>query len=99
MKKVAATAREKRTKIICSSTEQFGTVSDLLALTRLRQFALLIFGQKRLVKATLGGERIVVRRIGLRLPFSAFREQPIAFRQLFELSHVVGGLGLLGVCA
>src|SRR5262249_44372057 len=37
-------------------------------------------GQQRLVKATLGEGQIVLRRIELCLPFSAFREQTIALR-------------------
>jgi hypothetical protein len=35
---------------------------------------------RRLVKATLGEQRIVVRRSELCLPFGAFREQTIALR-------------------
>jgi hypothetical protein len=35
---------------------------------------------RRLVKATLGEQRIVVRRSEMCLPFGAFREQTIALR-------------------
>src|SRR5262245_15931246 len=60
------------------STERTGVLTNRTDGWPLRFLFIFGVGQKRLVKATLGERRIVLRRIELCLPFSAFGEQTIA---------------------